>query len=289
VAGLTKQRVDVHQSAGLALAALLDRMSMPWSSHTISRLWRLVGGIEIVIGLALCFPESDHQAAIAATVVLGIGLGYVTMAWRFAPGLACGCFGMAERITRLTIARSAYVLAWAILLALQDNDLAPYSDQLRVVVVVALSVAIALPVAAASLAPRDLRNHIRQQCSRVLRFAHARLVSAENALTEIRKSDVWREMSEASGADVHELSTVDTWMEGNWRMWELRGSGLGADVHLVAGRYLGTRSGLIRLMLFGSSFEPGEYIGTWDSRMVGSDARDRGRRRASAPLTSSVT
>ena len=72
------------------------------------------------------------------------------------------------------------------------------------------------------------------------------------------------------GADLRPVVTLDTWMEGNWRIWELSESRVSSSAHVIAGRYLGTRSGLTRLMLFEGPVEQGRYIGAWDSRGVGS-------------------
>jgi hypothetical protein len=80
-------------------------------------------------------------------------------------------------------------------------------------------------------------------------------------------------MAMETGVGLQTLSTIDTWMAGNWRIWELKAGPAGDGVRVIAGRYLGTDSKITRLMMFDGPVEAGNYIGTWDSRLVGFDAR----------------
>jgi hypothetical protein len=74
-------------------------------------------------------------------------------------------------------------------------------------------------------------------------------------------------MAQESGATALHLVSIDTWLEGNWRMWEL-GETSSSGKRVVAGRYLGSNSGPIRLMLFEGPIEAEKSVGLWDSRLI---------------------
>lgn len=274
VAGFAKQRVNSARASGLALAELKRRISYGISLGVLSQVWRIVGGIEVITGAALLVPVFGQRSALAASVLLAVGLVYLIVAHRVAPGGACGCFGTGGRITTLTMIRCAYALGWASYLAAQPGD-GTQSMHDSVVGTLGFAAAIALPIVATSLAWRDITRAAQQRWSQLGSFVRARLASPQAVLDEIRASDVWHAMAEDSGATgLEQLATIDTWMEGNWRIWELSEAHAPSGIHLIAGRYLGTKSELTRLMLFDGLVKSDKYIGTWDSRLIGLNAPD---------------
>ena len=268
IAGLAKQRINTQRAVGLAVTGLVKRIRGSTSLTSISRFWRTVGVAEAMTGLALIVPASSHEAVFVACSFLVIGLGYLVIARRLSPGQPCGCFGTGGRITTMTIVRCMYVLTWAIFL--EVRSVSRSSEHTSAFVVAAFAAAIVAPIVMSSLAWRDIKRTTCARWSELQRFIRARVALPLAELRRIETSDVWHAMACEVGADTQRLEALDTWMEGNWRIWELRASRSSGDLHLIAGRYLGTNSRWTRLMLFEGPVEQGKYVGSWDSRLVGS-------------------
>jgi uncharacterized membrane protein YphA (DoxX/SURF4 family) len=271
VAGLAKQRVNSTRASGLALAGLAQRISDTIAMRSVSRLWRTVGGIEVVTGIALLVPTLSQKAALAASALLAVGLVYLVVAQKLAPGRACGCFGTGGRITERTALRCVYLLGWAGFAASESTDRTEGAHG-SPLALLAFATVIVFPIVATSLAWRGTLPATRKRWSQLVRFIRARVTSPEVALGKVRASDVWQAMSEEAGVPLQELATVDTWMEGDWRVWELSDPRASSGVHLIVGRYLGTGSTLTRLMLYEGPVEADKYLGTWDSRLIGLEA-----------------
>ncbi len=265
VTGLAKITIQAHRLRRLAIADIARRVNPRIGDRPLVRFWRGLGLVEVVVGLGFLSPRWGAVAAAGATSSLLLGLGYLFVALRIAPARSCGCFGTTGQVGWHSVLRCVYVCAWSGFV-LARTGARSSSAKGGALPVLLLGLLIVLPVVG-SLDWRGVLRTIAQRMNQWRCYLSARAASPGRQLARIQKSSTWRAMAQESGATALHLVSIDTWLEGNWRMWEL-GETSSSGKRVVAGRYLGSNSGPIRLMLFEGPIEAEKSVGLWDSRLI---------------------
>ena len=84
-------------------------------------LGRTIPWLELALGLLLAAGIGVRYTAAAATVLLAVFFGIMLQAYIKGMGIDCGCFGLGEKISPLTLTRDGVFLAMAIMLAIGNN------------------------------------------------------------------------------------------------------------------------------------------------------------------------
>ena len=190
-----------------ALAGLIGQ-------HRALPAYRLLGGVELTLGVLLLVPAAGRPAAVAATgLTLGF-LGYLTYARRAAPASSCGCLSSRPTpVAGRSLARAALLVAAAGLAALfpgaWPDALAgrPVTGGAVLLVEAAAVVALSPELDAAWLLP--LRR-LRARLTNPLRGGSGLPLLA--TVQQVQLSDPYRRVAPLLSSDVREH-----WDDGEWR------------------------------------------------------------------------
>ena len=84
-------------------------------------LGRTIPWLELALGLMLAAGVALRYTAGIASVLLAAFFAIMLQAYIKGMGIDCGCFGLGEKISPLTLTRDGIFLAMAITLALRNN------------------------------------------------------------------------------------------------------------------------------------------------------------------------
>jgi len=120
--------------AAVFLYAAYTKLRQPWLLFAMSidayqllpewavlTLGRTIPWLELALGLLLAAGLAVRYTAAAATVLLAVFFGIMLQAYIKGMGIDCGCFGLGEKISPLTLTRDGVFLAMAIVLAIGNS------------------------------------------------------------------------------------------------------------------------------------------------------------------------
>jgi uncharacterized membrane protein YphA (DoxX/SURF4 family) len=115
--------------AAVFLYAAYTKLRQPWLLFAMSidayqllpewavlTLGRTIPWLELTLGLLLLTGIGLRYAAAGASVLLGAFFAVMLEAYIKGMGIDCGCFGLGEKISPLTLTRDAVILAMALTL-----------------------------------------------------------------------------------------------------------------------------------------------------------------------------
>ncbi len=79
-----------------------------WAVLTLARA---IPWLELLLGILLATGYGLRYAAAGATLLLGLFLGVMLLAYVKGMGIDCGCFGLGEKISPATLTRDGLLLA----------------------------------------------------------------------------------------------------------------------------------------------------------------------------------
>jgi uncharacterized membrane protein YphA (DoxX/SURF4 family) len=117
--------------AAVFLYAAYTKLRQPWLLFAMSidayqllpawavlTLGRTIPWLELLLGLLLAAGIGLRYAAAGAAILLGAFFGVMLQAYIKGMGIDCGCFGLGEKISPLTLTRDGLFLAMSITLAI---------------------------------------------------------------------------------------------------------------------------------------------------------------------------
>jgi uncharacterized membrane protein YphA (DoxX/SURF4 family) len=117
--------------AAVFLYAAYTKLRQPWLLFAMSidayqllpewavlTLGRIIPWLELALGLLLVTGIGLHYTATGASVLLAAFFAIMLQAYIKGMGIDCGCFGLGEKISPLTLTRDGLLLAMAITLAI---------------------------------------------------------------------------------------------------------------------------------------------------------------------------
>lgn len=115
--------------AAVFLYAAYTKLRQPWLLFAMSidayqllpewavlTLGRAIPWLELLLGLLLLTGIGLRYAAAAASILLGAFFAVMLQAYIKGMGIDCGCFGLGEKISPMTLTRDAVILAMALTL-----------------------------------------------------------------------------------------------------------------------------------------------------------------------------
>jgi len=115
--------------AAVFLYAAYTKLRQPWLLFAMSidayqllpawavlTLGRTIPWLELLLGLLLATGIGLRYAAAGATILLGAFFAVMLQAYIKGMGIDCGCFGLGEKISPLTLTRDGALLAMSVAL-----------------------------------------------------------------------------------------------------------------------------------------------------------------------------
>jgi hypothetical protein len=173
-------------------------------------VYRAVGVVEVVVGLALLAPPAYPVEAYAAAVLFAGMLGYLAYGKWKAPESSCGCLGEKHTPVRgRGFARAGLLLVLSLVAATATSFDSPFATVGLVVVELAVIVALSPELDHRWLLPlRRWRVRRRHPLAR-----HHVAVPLESTVQQLWTSAAYRSVADQLASDL-----LDHWDEGEWRL-----------------------------------------------------------------------
>jgi hypothetical protein len=187
-------------------------------AHT-SAVWRLVGGLELLVAVALLLPPAYPAKTGAAAVLCAGFLGYLGYAKLAAPDASCGCLSAKlAPVSWRSFARAGLLLAASLLSFGYATDWWPSSVATHPLAAVVLVLA---ELALLGMFSVELDDHWLVPLRKLrVRLTHplankVHTVPLEATVEQLQLSEAYRQFGAMITSDV-----LDSWEEGDWRLLE---------------------------------------------------------------------